>query len=203
MVKIGETHQGLLDMAFFRLVPNITIMAPKDFKELEDMLEFAINLNKPVVIRYPRGGEGKEKFNKHSKIKYGKAEIIKQGKDISIIAIGKTVERAFKVSKMLEKESIDTEVINARFLKPLDKNTIKKSIEKTKNVITIEDGCNINGLGTAVKELIVEQKLENIEIKNYSYPDKFIEHGSIEELEKLYKQDAKFIYKKIMKQRGQ
>ena len=197
MDKTGETHQGLLDMAFFRLVPNLTIMAPKDFKELEDMLEFAVNLNKPVVIRYPRGGEGKEKFDKHAKIKYGKAEIIKQGKYISIIAIGKTVERAVQVSKMLEKDDIYAEVINVRFLKPFDKNTIKKSIEKTKKVITIEDGTIINGLATAVKELIVEEKLENIEIKNYSYPDKFIEHGNVEELEKLYKQDAKYIYKNI------
>ena len=77
-------------MAFFRLVPNLTIMAPKDFKELEDMMEFAIELNKPVVIRYPRGGEDESvKFEKHEKIKLGKAEMLREGKDISIIAIGK------------------------------------------------------------------------------------------------------------------
>lgn len=181
-------------MAFFRLVPNLTIMAPKDFKELEDMLEFAISLGKPVVIRYPRGGELKEKFEKHSKIKYGKSEILKTGKDISIIAIGKTVERALKVSKMLENDNIEVEVINARFLKPFDKETIKKSIEKTKKVITIEDGTIINGLATTVKELIIEENIKDVEIQNYSYPDKFIEHGNVEELEKLYKQDAEYIY---------
>jgi len=185
-------------MAFFRLIPNLTIMAPKDFKELEDMLEFAISLGKPVVIRYPRGGESKEKFEKHSKIKYGKSEIIKTGKDISIIAIGKTVERALKVSKMLENDSIEAEVINARFLKPFDKETIKNSIEKTKKVITIEDGTIINGLATTVKELIIEKNIKDVEIQNYSYPDKFIEHGNVEELEKLYKQDAEFIYSKIL-----
>lgn len=184
-------------MAFFRLVPNLTIMAPKDFKELEDMLEFAISLGKPVVIRYPRGGESKEKFENHSKIKYGKSEILKTGKDISIIAIGKTVERALKVSKMLENDNIETEVINARFLKPFDRETIKNSIEKTKKVITIEDGTIINGLATAVKELIIEEKIKEVEIQNYSYPDKFIEHGSVDELEKLYKQDAEYIYKNI------
>ena len=80
-------------MAFFRLIPNLTIMAPKDFKELEDMMEFAVNVGKPVVIRYPRGGEGKKKFNQHKKIEYQKAEILKEGKDVSIFAIGKTVER--------------------------------------------------------------------------------------------------------------
>lgn len=182
-------------MAFFRLVPNLSIMAPKDFKELEDMLEFAVELKKPVVIRYPRGGESKEKFEKHSEIKFGKSEIIKTGKDITIIAIGKTVVRALEVSRMLEKDNIEAEVINARFLKPLDKETIKKSIEKTKKVITIEDGTIINGLATAVKELIVDEKIKDVEIQNHSYPDKFIEHGNVEELEKLYKQDAKFIYK--------
>ena len=145
----GETHQGTLDMAFFSLVPNLTIMAPKDFKELEEMLEFAVNLKKPVVIRYPRGGEAKEKFEKCEELKLGKAEIIKEGSDISIIAIGKTVARAKKIADMLEKEDVNAEVINARFLKPLDEETIKTSIEKTKRVITIEDGTTINGLGTA------------------------------------------------------
>ena len=193
----GETHQGLLDMAFFRLVPNLVIMAPKDFKELEDMLEFATKLNKPVVIRYPRGGESKEKFDKHTKIKCGKSEIIKQGKDISIIAIGKTVERAALVSKMLEEDKKAAEVINVRFLKPFDKNTIKKSIEKTKKVITIEDGTIINGLATTVKELIVEENIKDVEVESYSYPDKYIEHGNVEELEKLYNQDEKTIYKNI------
>ena len=197
----GETHQGTLDMSFFRLVPNLTIMAPKDFKELEDMLEYAVNLKKPVVIRYPRGGESKEKFEKHEKIREGKAEILKQGKDISIIAIGKTVSRAIEVAKILEKEKIEAEVINARFLKPLDIETIRKSIEKTKNVITIEDGTIINGLGTAIKELIIDENIENVKIKSYAYPDEFIKHGSVEELEKIYNQDAKSIYEYILEMR--
>ena len=196
----GETHQGTLDMAFFRLVPNLTIMAPKNFKELEEMLEFAVNLGKPVVIRYPRGGESSEKITNQSPIELGKAEILKEGKDISIIAIGKTVARAMKVAKMIkEQQNIEAEVINARFLKPLDKKQIKKSIEKTKKVITIEDGTSINGLATAIKELMVEENLENIEIQTYNYPDKFIEHGSVEELEKLYGLDEENIARNITK----
>ena len=187
-------------MAFFRLVPNLTIMAPKDFKEFEDMLESAVNLKRPVVIRYPRGGEDtKIKFQKHDKIKLGRAEILKEGKDISIIAIGKTVARAMEVSNMLEKNKISAEVINARFLKPLDKEIIKNSINKTKFVITIEDGTIINGLGTAIKELIVNEKLKEVEIKSYAYPDEFIKHGEVSELEKLYHQDSKLIYEEIVK----
>ena len=182
----GETHQGTLDMAFFRLVPNLTIMAPKDFKELEDMLEFAVKLNKPVVIRYPRGGEEKTKLEKHEELKLGKAEILKEGKDITIVAIGKRVAKAMEMAEKLKQNEIDAEVINARFLKPLDKEKIKTSIEKTKNVITMEDGTEINGLGTAVEELIVEENLQNIKFKKYAWPDEFIRHGSVEELEKIY-----------------
>ena len=194
-------------MAFFRLVPNLNIMAPKDFKELEQMLEFAVNLNKPVVIRYPRGGEDSEKIEKHEKIELGKAEILQEGENLSIIAIGKMVPKAIKLAKEIQKKwdeeqekitlkdkenrnGIQTkktiEVINARFLKPLDKETIKKSIEKTKSVITIEDGIIINGLATAIKELIVDEKIEGVTLKTYAYPDKFIEHGNVEELENKY-----------------
>ena len=182
----GETHQGTLDMAFFRIVPNLTIMAPKDFKELEDMLDFAVKLNKPVVIRYPRGGEEKTKLEKHEELKLGKAEILKEGKDITIVAIGKRVAKAMEMAEKLKQNEIDAEVINARFLKPLDKEKIKTSIEKTKNVITMEDGTEINGLGTAVEELIVEENLQNIKFKKYAWPDEFIRHGSVEELEKIY-----------------
>ena len=184
----GETHQGTFDMAFFRLIPNLTVMAPKDFRELEDMLEFAVNLKKPVVIRYPRGGENSEiQFEKIMKIEEGKAELIQQGEDVTIIAIGKMIAKAVKIAKKLESdEQKSVEIINARFLKPLDENTIKESIIKTKNVITIEDGTKINGLATAVKELIIENNLQNISITTYAYPDEFIPHGSVEELEELY-----------------
>ena len=103
----GETHQGLLDMAFFRLVPNLTIMAPKNFKELEQMLEFAVNLNKPVVIRYPRGGEDSIDINTDLEINEGKAEILKDGTDITIVAIGKMVSRAYRIADKLKQNNID------------------------------------------------------------------------------------------------
>lgn len=200
----GETHQGTLDMAFFRLVPNLVIMAPKNFDELDKMLEFAINLKKPVVIRYPRGGEeiieGIEKRNNIEEIQEGKAEILRHGDDLTIIGIGKTVARAMKVANNLENKDINVEVINARFLKPLDKETIKTSIDRTKRVITIEDGTIINGLATAVKELIIDEDLSDIKLKTYAYPDEFIKHGNVEELEELYKVDEKSIEKDILEE---
>lgn len=181
----GETHQGTLDMAFFRLVPNLTIMAPKDFKEFEDMLEFAVDLNKPVVIRYPRGGEDAEvKFKIHAKIELGKAEVLHEvknlenpTKEVTIIAIGKTVSEAVKLADRMQKEEgITPEIINARFLKPFDSEKMIQSIQRTKNVITIEDGTVINGLATTVKELIVDNNIQNVKFKSYAYPDKFIMH---------------------------
>ena len=223
----GETHQGLLDMAFFRLVPNLIIMAPKDFKELEDMLEFAVKIEKPVVIRYPRGGEDKDiKFEIHSKIEFGKAEVLKEfnkyissdeknkneqsideknnkniknqvelelnngqecaQKNVLIIAIGKMVARAMKIAEQKEKKGNNVCVVNSRFLKPLDRNKILQLLKESNEVITIEDGTIINGLGTAIKEIIAEENLPNIEIKTQAYPDDFIQHGSVEQLESMY-----------------
>ena len=198
----GETHQGMLDMAFFRLVPNLVIMAPKNFKELENMLEFAIKLKRPVVIRYPRGGESKnsELNDKNLKLEIGKAETLKNGTDVTIIAIGNMVSRALEVAKELEAKKRSVEVINARFLKPLDKTTISKSIKKTKFAVTIEDGTKINGLGTAVKELIVDDKIRGIKFKSFAYPDEFIPHGSVNELEDLYNMSTKKIASEINKE---
>ena len=189
----GETHQGLFDMAFFSLIPNITIMAPKNFEELGKMLEFAFNLNSPVVIRYPRGGEGEIKFESCEDIQNGRAEIIKEGNDLTIVAIGKMVEKAVEVSNILKEQDMDCEVINARFLKPLDSYTIERSIRKTRNVITIEDGILHGGLGTSVIEMINECKIDGVHTKCYGYDDVFVQHGSVDELEKLHGLDAKDI----------
>ena len=210
----GETHQGIYDLAFFNLIPNINIMSPKDFIELEQMLEFAVNLNKPVVIRYPRGGESNIKFTQHEKIELGKCEKIVENtvkkvnntaengvKCVTIVAIGNMVERAVKKTKILQEKGIETEVINSRFLKPLDKEGILNSIKKTKNCITIEDGVITGGLGTSIKELIVDEDLRDVKIKAFAYPDKFIEHGSVDELEKKYGMDAETIANEILKER--
>ena len=182
----GETHQGMFDLAFLNIIPNITIMAPKDFIELRQMLEFAVNYNGPIAIRYPRGGEEKTKFLTHKSIEKGKAEILKEGADVSIIAIGKMVAKAQNIAEILESKGIDAEVINARFIKPLDKETIIKSIEKTENVITIEDGTIEGGLGTVIEELILEENLKNVKFKKFGYPDRFIKHGKTEEIEDIF-----------------
>ena len=189
----GETHQGLYDMAFFKLIPNITIMAPKDFEELTKMMEFAIELKAPVVIRYPRGGESDIKFEKHEELKLGRSEILQEGKDVTIIGIGKMTATAIRVANEIQKYGLSAEVINARFLKPLDESKITESISNTKFVITIEDGTEIGGLGSSIKELIINKQLEDVKIKCFAYPDEFIKHGSVSELEELYGLDYKNI----------
>lgn len=169
-------------------------MAPKDFKELEDMMEFAIKLKAPVVIRYPRGGEAKEKFNTHSYIQYKKCETLTLGSDVTIVAIGNQVSKAMNIYRKLKEIGIKAEVINSRFLKPFDKYTVLKSIAKTRFVITLEDNTLIGGLGSEVKELIAEKKLQNVVVKTFGYPDVFVEHGTPQELEELYKMDEKNIF---------
>lgn len=189
----GETHQGLTDMSSFSIIPNITIMAPKDFKELKQMVDFAVKQKSPILLRYPRGGEGKNKFKTHTNIELGKSEIIRDGVDITIVAIGKMVERALDVAKCFSDMGISTEVINARFLKPFDDKTVIKSIEKTKNVITIEDGLLRGGLATTVNELIAKNGLQDVRIKNLGYDDEYIKHGSVSEIEKQYGLDTQSI----------
>ena len=181
----GETHQGLLDMASFSIVPNMTIMAPKDFKDLEQMIDFAVNFNGPILIRYPRGGEGKVKFKCNEKIVLGESELLKEGSDVTIIAIGKMVGKAVEVADEFSKIGVNAEIINARFLKPFDENKIIESIEKTKNVITIEDGLIKGGLATTVNELIAKNGIIDVNIKNCGYDDEFVKQGSVQELEQI------------------
>ena len=184
-------------MAFFRLIPNLTIMAPKDFKELEEMMDFAVSLNSPVVIRYPRGGEANEKFITHSMIQYKKCDILTQGKDVTIVAIGNQVSKAMNIQRKLKEVNIYAEVINARFLKPFDKYAVLKSIAKTRFVITLEDNTLVGGLATEVKELIAEKHLNNIRMRNFGYPDVFVEHGTPKELEEIYKLDEKSVFEYV------
>lgn len=188
----GETHHGLLDIAFLSTIPNMTIMSPKNYEELEMMLEYAINHNGPVAIRYPRGGEN-YKFNKSKKIINGESEIIKKGEDVTILAAGKMVGKAMEVSKKLKKDNINSEIINARFLKPIDTKTIQKSLDKTKMLITIEDGNVTSGFGSKVKANLKTDK----KIITLGYPDKFIEHAKVDEIEEKYNLDVNSIYKLI------
>lgn len=191
----GETHQGIFDLSFFNIVPNLVIMAPKNFRELEDMMDFAINYNGPVYIRYPKGGEGNTRINKEDEIVLGKAEKLLDGNEYTIIAIGKMVERAYSIAIMLKKENINVQIINARFLKPIDEENIIKWIGNTK-IITIEDNITRGGLGSTILEILHKYNKKN-EIKILGYPEKFIKQGTVNEIEKKYNLDTESIIKII------
>ena len=192
----GETHHGLLDLSYLNTIPNMVVMAPKNYEELEKMLEFAISIDMPIAIRYPRGSEDDYVFNKSNNIKLGKGELLKKGNDITIVAIGKMVARAMKVAEKLEKDNISVEVINARFSKPFDNVLIKKSLEKTNFLVTIEDNNLHGGFGECLDSEI-DYTCKTI---NIGYPDEFIKHGSINEIEKKYHLDEESIYEKIKKE---
>lgn len=190
----GETHQGIFDLSFLSSIPNIVIMAPKNFEELDKMLEFGVNLDKPVFIRYPRGGENFS-FESTEDIELGKAEIVQEGTDLSIIAIGNMVGRAEEVASLLPEKSV--EIINARFLKPLDEESILNSIRKTGICITIEDNLLKGGLGSAVVEAVNKSDIQDAKIKSFGYDDTFVEHGTVKELEDKYGLSAEKISGKL------
>ena len=194
----GPTHHGVFDLAFFRLIPNIVIMAPRNYEELRLMMDFAVEVKKPVVIRYPRGCEDIINYS-CEKIKIGKSEIIEIGDDLTIITIGNSVYKGILLSEKLKNDNINCDVINCRFLKPFDSKNIVKSINKTKRVVVIEDGTIVGGLCSMIKETIVDNNLKDIDSIYFAYPDKFIPHGSVSELEKKYHLDIKSIYQKTIK----
>ena len=183
-------------MAFTNIIPNFTIMAPKDFKELEDMLEFAVNLKKPVFIRYPRGTE-QIKFEKHDKIEHGKCEVLEKGKDVCLVGIGKFVAKAHNVAQKLKENGISASVINARFLKPLDENVISQYMKNSRIVVSLEDGTSVGGLGEALEKIAFENKI-NCEILKIGYPDEFVKHGTCDEIERLYNVDEDSVVEQIL-----
>lgn len=182
----GETHQGIFDLSFFNFIPNIIILAPKDFDELEKMLEFAVMIKKPVVIRYPRGGIHNY-FNNTEQVKLGKAEVISQGKDVCIFSIGKMVEKAFEIAMILKENNIQAEVINMRFLKPIDENIILKN--KNKFLVSLEDNTLKGGLYTELLHVLNKNNIYK-KVYGFGYNDRFIEHGSVTELEEKYGLDV-------------
>lgn len=187
----GETHQGIFDLSFLNTIPNLKIVAPKDFKELEQMLVYAVEQETPIAIRYPRGAEADFEFTKHEEIVEGKAEVLKEGRDACIIAIGKMVATAMEVAQILEKEGINVAVINARWLSPLDSNAIIEAFKSTKHIYTIEDNIVIGGFGANVLGLLNSKIDDKIELKSFGYPKEFIKHATTTQIEQMYGLDAR------------
>ncbi len=179
----GATHQGCFDLSYLRNIPNLTIMAPKDENELGHMLKTALELNEPVALRYPRGsGIGVGMENPLEVIEIGKSEVLKEGKDVLVLGVGPIAYEALEAANELERR-ISVCVVNCRFVKPLDEKKIVSLANKIKKIITIEENTIKGGFGSAVLELLEKNNIK-ADVKMIGIPDKFIEHGSQEQLRK-------------------
>jgi len=192
----GETHQGLFDLSFLRHLPNLVVMAPKDEDELRHMLFTAVDHPGPVAIRYPRGkGVGVAFSSTLRKIPMGKAEVLKEGKDLLILALGASVHPALEARRQLKDQGFKATVVNARFVKPLDEELILSLAAKCGRVLTVEENVAQGGFGSAVLELLADHDLTGVPVKRLAVPDKFVEHGKPEILRQKYGLDAAGILK--------
>ncbi len=177
----GETHQGVFDLSFLSMIPNLTVAVPKDVNEFREMLKFSVGFNGPLAIRYPK--DGKRIFKVNTALEYGKWEkLTESGSDAVIISCGeRAITESLIASQILKESNVAVEVINARFVKPLDREMLE-GIEH-KHIITVEDNVLSGGLGSLVNTFYADR---NKVIKNFAYPDEFISHGAVSELMRDY-----------------
>jgi 1-deoxy-D-xylulose-5-phosphate synthase len=195
----GKTHQGIFDLSYLSLMPNMIICAPKDGNELQDLLYTAINTKHPMAIRYPRGrGTGVVLTSELHQLPIGKAEIIKQGEDIVIIGIGSTVMPSLEAAEHLALWDIDAMVINARFAKPLDTELILDVANHAKRMVIVEENVLSGGFGAAVLELLEKAEVSDVKVKRLGIPDEFVTHGKQDFLRSLYHLDTLGIAKECV-----
>jgi 1-deoxy-D-xylulose-5-phosphate synthase len=180
----GPTHHGAFDLTYLRLIPGMVVMAPKDENELRDMLYTAIMYEKgPIAMRYPRGnGLGVPLKSAFDVIPIGKGETLRAGHDVALIAIGSMVTHAMMAAELLEKQQIFSEVVNLRFVKPLDGELLDRLAEKFAYIVTLEDNVVTGGMGSAVAEHYASKGTTTVRLKIHGIPDRFIDHGTPAEL---------------------
>ncbi|SPF45587.1 1-deoxyxylulose-5-phosphate synthase, thiamine-requiring, FAD-requiring [Syntrophobacter sp. SbD1] len=196
----GPTHHGVFDLSYLRSMPNMVLMAPKDENELQHMLKTAVDHDGPAAVRYPRGDVlGVDLDDELRSLEIGKGELLRPGKDLVIVAVGSTVQSAKEAALRLEEEGIEAAVINARFIKPLDRELIMTWAEKTGRVITVEENMLAGGFGSAVLELFEEESFSPKSMKRLGVSDCFVPHGSQAILRNLCGIDAEGIERAALK----
>ncbi len=191
----GPTHHGHFDITYLRNLPNMTLMAPKDENELRHMLYTALKQPGPVAIRYPRGnGLGVPLDTPYENIPIGRAELLKEGKDLVIVALGSMIAPSMEAAALLEKEGFSVGVVNCRFVKPLDKKLVDYAKAAGK-ILVVEENIRQGGLGSAILELFNDMDVHNVLTKRIGLPDKFIEHGPTSLLREKYGLDQAGILK--------
>jgi 1-deoxy-D-xylulose-5-phosphate synthase len=195
----GKTHQGIFDLSYLTLMPNMIVCAPKDGNELQDLLYTALSTEHPMAIRYPRGqGTGIPLATELHQLPIGKGEIIKQGEDIVILGIGSTVMPSLEAAEHLALWGIDAMVINARFAKPLDTELILDAADHVKKMVIVEENVLSGGFGAAVLELLEKARVSDVKVKRLGIPDEFVTHGKQDLLRSLYHLDALGIAKECV-----
>lgn len=189
----GPTHNGLFDLSFLRHIPNLTVMSPKDGGELRKMLEFGLTLKGPVAIRYPRGKAPLEDMSS-TEVVLGRAEVLRQGGDIALIAEGVCVLSALRAAGRLEKLGVHATVINARFIKPLDRGLILEVADHVSRIVTIEENVLQGGFGSSVLECLNDAEGTAVKVKRLGIPDRFVEQGRQDRLRAKYGIDEEGIF---------
>jgi 1-deoxy-D-xylulose-5-phosphate synthase len=175
----GPTHHGAFDISYLSLIPNIVLLAPRDTTELREMTHWMLDYNAgPTAVRYPRGSADDRLPDARSPIHLGKAEVLRKGQDIAILAIGSTVSPAYEAAQELAKQGIEATVVNARFIKPLDEETILRVVKECGFFITVEENVQTGGFGEQVRAALLEAKVETRQSRLLALPDAFVEHGS-------------------------
>jgi 1-deoxy-D-xylulose-5-phosphate synthase len=194
----GTTHHGAFDYAFLRHVPNMTVMAPKDENELQHMMKTALQHDGPISVRYPRGVSlGVKMDPQPTALPIGKGELLKDGSEVAIVAIGVSVWQAVQAAERLSREGISTAVVNARFAKPLDSELILDVAKRVRYVVTVEEGCRMGGFGSAVLETLSDAGVTNVTTKVLGLPDWYIEQGPQDLLRERYGLTTEGIYQSV------
>ncbi len=196
----GPTHHGVFDLSYLRLLPNMTLMAPKDENELQHMLLTAIAHDGPAALRYPRGsGVGVPLDQTFNAIPLGKGEVLRSGDGGVVLAVGAMVHPALEAAKALAAEGIDLTVVNARFIKPLDRELILSLAGSAGMIFTVEENTLLGGFGSSVLELLEEEGVEGVRVVRFGYPDRYIEQGEQPELRRMFGLDSEGIAAGIRK----
>ncbi len=193
----GETHQGIFDISFMSAMPNLTMIAPKDTRELVAAMRYAVDYDGPIAVRFPRGSAFVSSKCDEAVFKAGKSPVIKQGKDIAIITVGNMFEEAEKAVELLEKESVYPTVIDARCIKPLDEQMIENTAREHRAIVVVEEAIKKGGYGEAVATYVHERKL-NTTVHIMAIDDKFVEQGKVSELRERLGLNHRKIYEKVL-----
>lgn len=192
----GKTHQGTFDISYLTLIPNLIVAAPKDENELQHLLYTAVKSGRPMAVRYPRDfGVGVKLDSVLHEIPVGKGEILREGEDIVILAIGATVAPAAEAARELSSNGIEATVVNARFAKPLDSELILELASHIKHWVTVEENALSGGFGSSVVALFQKSGMSDIQVQSIGIPDEFVEHGTQAILRSKYNLDAERIAK--------